>query len=74
MKRLSNIASGLLLALCLTTPSSATTILDPGPHTQSYLGFSRGYWFAAPTHFAITGVRTDGRHDRAAANSRNRAF
>ena len=57
MPHFTYIARGLLLALTLSGPATAASILDPGPHASTYHGFGRGYWFEAPTAFAIIGVR-----------------
>ncbi len=31
--------------------------LNVGPHVTTYSGSTRGYWFQAPTHFTIVGLR-----------------
>jgi LruC domain-containing protein len=52
-----SLALSLFLSPTLGGSAAADSILDVGPHIDSYSGFTRGYWFQAPTDFTVTGVR-----------------
>jgi hypothetical protein len=47
----------VLSAVPLQFEAQAQTMMPLPPHSSSYSGMIRGYWFQAPTDFTIVGVR-----------------
>ncbi|MFA6234822.1 MAG: T9SS type A sorting domain-containing protein [Bacteroidota bacterium] len=47
----------LLLSLCVQDVQAQGTLMPLPPHSSTYTGYSRGFWFTAPTSFFLKGVR-----------------
>ena len=57
LKRIQGLIIAVLLLIIMVFGATAQTLMPLPAHASTYTGYSRGYWFVAPTSFFIVGVR-----------------